>query len=379
MKKRHLLAPGPTPVFPDALLAMARPILYHRGPEYEALLGRVREGLKYLFQTKNEVLVFTSSGTGGMEGSVVNTLSPGDRVVVIRSGKFGERWGEICEAYGLQPQYIDVEWGRAVEPDRVAAALAADPTIKAVFATHTESSTGVIHDIEAVARIVGKTPAILVVDAIMSLGVADLPMDEWGIDIVVGGSQKGLMIPPGLAFCAVSDKAWAMVRQSRLPKFYFNFLAERKSLEKNQNTFTPAVSLVMALHESLAAIRTEGLPALFERHDRLARATRAGVRALGLELFADPPTSALTAITAPAGIEAGPIVKTMRTVHGITISGGQAQLKGKIFRLAHLGYADESDVVICLAALERTLTDLGYPVKLGEGIRAAQDVLAQAD
>lgn len=378
MKKRHLLAPGPTPVLPDALLAMARPILYHRGPEYEALLGRVRDGLKYLFQTKNEVLLFTSSGTGGMEGAVVNTLSPGDRALVIRSGKFGERWGEICEAYGLQPQYIDVEWGRAVDPDTVAAALVADPSIKAVFATHTESSTGVLHDIEAIARIVGKTPAILVVDAIMSLGVADLPMDAWGIDIVVGGSQKGLMIPPGLAFCAVSDKAWATVQQSRLPKFYFNFVAERKSLEKNQNTFTPAVSLVMALHESLAAIRTEGLPALFERHDRLARATRAGVRALGLELFADPPTPALTAITAPAGIEAGLIVKTMRTAHGITISGGQAQLKGKIFRLAHLGYADESDVVICLAALERTLNDRGYPVKLGDGVRAAQEVLGQA-
>jgi aspartate aminotransferase-like enzyme len=378
MKKRHLLAPGPTPVLPDALLAMARPILYHRGSEYEALLGSVREGLKFLFQTKNEVLLFTSSGTGGMEGTVVNTLSPGDRTLVIRSGKFGERWGEICEAYGLQPQYIDVEWGRAVEPDLVAAALAADPTIKAVLATHTESSTGVMHDIEAIARIVGRTPAILVVDAIMSLGVADLPMDAWGVDVVVGGSQKGLMIPPGLAFCAVSDKAWAMVRQSRLPKFYFNFLAERKSLEKNQNTFTPAVPLVMALHESLAAIRAEGLTALFARHDRLARASRAGVRALGLELFADRPTPALTAVTAPSGIEAGAIVKTLRTAHGITISGGQAQLKGKIFRLAHLGYADESDVVICLAALERTLTDLGYPAKLGEGVRAVQEVLGQA-
>jgi len=378
MKKRHLLAPGPTPVLPEALLAMARPILYHRGPEYEALLGRVREGLKFLFQTKNEVLLFTSSGTGGMEGTVVNTLSPGDHAVVIRSGKFGERWGEICEAYGLQPQYIDVEWGRAVEPDLVAAALAADPTIKAVFATHTESSTGVLHDIEAIARIVGRTPAILVVDAIMSLGVANLPMDAWGVDVVVGGSQKGLMIPPGLAFCAVSDKGWAMVQQSRLPKFYFNFLAERKSLEKNQNTFTPAVSLVMALPESLAAIRAEGLTALFARHDRLARATRAGVRALGLELFTERPTPALTAITAPPGIEAGAIVKRLRTAHGITISGGQAQLKGKIFRLAHLGYADESDVVICLAALERTLTDLGYPVKLGEGIRAVQEVLGQA-
>ncbi|PTL36153.1 aminotransferase [Candidatus Methylomirabilis limnetica] len=378
MKKRHLLAPGPTQVLPEALLAMARPILYHRGPEYEVLLASVREGLKFLFQTKNEVLLFTSSGTGGMEGAVVNTLSPGDRALVIRGGKFGERWGEICEAYGLQPSYIDVEWGRAVEPDLVAAALTADPSIKAVFTTHSESSTGVLHDIEAIARIVGKTPAILIVDAITSVGVVDLPMDAWGVDVVVGGTQKALMIPPGLALCGVSDKAWAMVQRSRLPKFYFNFIAERKSLEKNQNTFTPAVSLVVALHESLAVIRAEGLTALFARHDRLARATRAGVMALGLQLFTERPTPALTTIIAPPGIEAGAIVKRLRAAHGITISGGQAQLKGKIFRLAHLGYADESDVVVCLAALERTLADLGYPVKLGEGIRAAQEVLVQA-
>jgi aspartate aminotransferase-like enzyme len=357
---------------------MARPILYHRGPEYEVLLASVREGLKFLFQTKTEVLLFTSSGTGGMEGAVVNTLSPGDRALVIRGGKFGERWGEICEAYGLQPSYIDVEWGRAVEPDLVAAALTADPSIKAVFTTHSESSTGVLHDIEAIARIVGKTPAILIVDAITSVGVVDLPMDAWGVDVVVGGTQKALMIPPGLALCGVSDKAWAMVQRSRLPKFYFNFIAERKSLEKNQNTFTPAVSLVVALHESLAVIRAEGLTALFARHDRLARATRAGVMALGLQLFTERPTPALTTIIAPPGIEAGAIVKRLRVVHGITISGGQAQLKGKIFRLAHLGYADESDVVVCLAALERTLADLGYPVKLGEGIRAAQEVLVQA-
>lgn len=377
MKKRHLLAPGPTPVLPEALLAMARPILYHRGPEYEVLIGRIREGLKSLFQTKNEVLLFTSSGTGGMEGAVINTLSPGDRALVIRGGKFGERWGEICETYGVQARYIDVEWGQAVEPAAVAAALAADSSIIAVFATHSESSTGVLHDIEAIARIVEKTPAIMVVDAITSIGVVDLPMDAWGIDIVVGGSQKALMIPPGLALCGVSDKAWALVERSRLPKFYFNFTAERKSLKKNQNSFTPAVSLVVALEQSLAAIKAEGLTALFARHDRLAQATRAGVGALGLELFAKRPTPALTAISAPPGIEAGAIVKRLRTNHGITIAGGQAQLKGKIFRLAHLGYADESDVVICLAALERTLTDLGYSLKLGEGVRAVQEVLGQ--
>ncbi len=379
MKKRHLLAPGPTPVLPEALAAMAKPIIYHRGPEYEALLARVREGLKFLFQTKREVLLFTSSGTGGMEAAVVNTLSPGDRVVVIRGGKFGERWGEICEAYAIRPHYIDVEWGRAVDPHLVAAALRAEPSIKVVFATHSESSTGVLHDIAAIARIVQTTPAILVVDAITSVGVVDCPMDAWGLDVVVSGSQKSLMIPPGLAFCGVSDKAWAVVQRSGLPKFYFDFKAERTSIEKNQNAFTPAVSLIVGLHESLAAIRAEGLPAIFARLDRLARATRAGVRALGLELFAERPTPALTAITVPPGVEASTIVKTLRTAHGITIAGGQGKLKGRIFRLAHLGYADDSDVMVCLSALERTLNDLGYPVKLGEGLRAAQEVLSQAE
>jgi aspartate aminotransferase-like enzyme len=377
MKKRHLLAPGPTPVLPEALAAMARPIIYHRGPEYEALLARVRDGLKFLFQTKSEVLLFTSSGTGGMEAAVVNTLSPGDRVVVIRGGKFGERWGEICEAYGIHPHYIDMEWGRAVDPDLVAAALRRDPSIRAVFATHSESSTGVLHDVEAIARIVRTTPAILVVDAITSVGVVDVPMDAWGLDVVVGGSQKSLMIPPGLAFCGVSDKAWAIVERARLPRYYFDFKTERKSIEKNQNAFTPAVSLIVGLHESLAAIRAEGLPAIFARLDRLARATRAGVSALGLELFAERPTPALTAITAPPGVEASAIVKTLRASHGITIAGGQGKVKGKIFRLAHLGYADDSDVIVCLSALERTLNDLGYPVKLGEGLRAAQEVLSQ--
>jgi len=378
MKKRHLLAPGPTQVLPEALLAMARQIIYHRGPEYEAILARIRDGLKLLFQTKNEVLLFTSSGTGGMEGAVVNTLSPGDRALVIRGGKFGERWGEICEAYGIHPQYIDVEWGRAVDPDLVAAAMKRDPSMTAVFATHSESSTGVLHDVEAIARIVRPTPAILVVDAITSIGVVNLSMDAWGLDVVVGGSQKSLMIPPGLAFCGVSDKAWGMVERSRLPKFYFDFKAERKSLEKNQNAFTPAVSLIVALEASLAAIRAEGLLAVYARHDRLARATRAGVAALGLELFAERPTPALTAVKAPTGVEASAIIKTLRTAHGITIAGGQTKVKGKIFRLAHLGYADDSDVIVCLSALERTLYDLGYPAKLGEGVRAAQEVLSQA-
>jgi len=375
MKKTYLLAPGPTPVPSEALLAMSRPILHHRAPEYEKVFSQVREGLKYVFQTQTEVLIFASSGTGGMEGAVVNTLSPGDKALVVRGGKFGERWGEICQAYGVNFEAIDVEWGKPVDPALIAEAMKRDGAIKAVFVTHSETSTGVLNDLEAIAEIVRNTPAILVVDAITSLGVVPVPVDEWGLDVVVAGSQKALMLPPGLAFCSVSEKAWRMVETSRLPKYYFNFKEEKKNIEKNQSAFTPAVSLLLGLKETLDLIKAEGLENIFARHDRLARATRAGVTALGLELFTNSPSPAVTAVKAPPGIDGGTIVKTLRSKHGITIAGGQSHLKGKIFRIAHLGYADTYDVVIAMAALELTLSELGYPVKLGSGVRAAEEIL----
>jgi aspartate aminotransferase-like enzyme len=372
--KHYLLAPGPTPIPPEVLQAMAQPIIHHRTPEYEALFADVRRDLRILFQCQNEVLMFAASGTGAMEGAVVNTLSAGDHVVVIRGGKFGERWAEICEAYGVRVLPVDVPYGKSVDPAAVAAALEGEPIVKAVFATHSETSTGAAHDIQAIAAIVRKTPAILVVDAVTSLGVMDLPMDAWGVDIVAAGSQKALMLPPGLAFAALSDKAWALVPGSRLPKYYFSFAAERKAIEKNQSAYTPAVSLVIGLRESLRLILAEGLADVFARHDRLARATRAGVQALGLELFAEHPGCACTAVKAPAGIEGGAIVKGFRK-RGITIAGGQGSMKGKIFRIAHMGYVDGFDVLIALGALELILADLGYPVKLGEGVRAAQQIL----
>lgn len=375
MKKRHLFAPGPTPVAPEALLAMARPILHHRAPEFETLLAEVREGLKGLFQTTEEVLIFAASGTGGMEAAVVNTLSPGEKALVIRGGKFGERWGEICQAYNINFIPVDVPYGGAVNPGLVAAALEKDPQITAIFSTHSETSTGVLHDIQAIAQVVRKTPTLLVVDAITSLGVVDLPMDAWGIDVVIAGSQKAFMLPPGLTMVGVSQKAWAVVKQSRLPKYYFDFAAEHKNLLKNQSHFTPAISLIVGLQETLRMIRNEGLHNVIRRHERLAAAMRAGVTALGLELFAERPTPAVTAVKAPAGIDGGMIVKTLRAKHGVTIAGGQGSLKGKIFRLATMGYADSSDVVIALSALELTLSELGYPIKLGEGIRAAQEIL----
>ncbi|MBI4572818.1 MAG: alanine--glyoxylate aminotransferase family protein [candidate division NC10 bacterium] len=372
--KRYLLAPGPTPIPPEVLQAMALPIIHHRTPEYEAIFAEVRRDLRLLFQCQSEVLMFAASGSGAMEGAVVNTLSPGDQVVVIRGGKFGERWAEICEAYGVRVLPVDVPYGKSVEPASVAAVLQRDPAIKAVFATQSETSTGAVHDIQALAAIIRRTPAILVVDAVSSLGVMDLAMDAWGVDIVVAGSQKGLMLPPGLAFAALSERAWALVPGARLPKYYFNLAAERKAIEKNQSAYTPAVSLVVGLRESLRLILAEGLPNVFARHDRLARATRAGVQALGLELFADQPGCACTAVKAPAGIEGGAIVKGFRK-RGITIAGGQASMKGKIFRIAHMGYVDGFDVLTVLGALELVLADLGYPVKLGEGVRAAEEIL----
>jgi aspartate aminotransferase-like enzyme len=372
--KRYLLAPGPTPIPPEVLQAMALPIIHHRTPEFEALFADVRRDLRLVFQCRNEVLMFAASGTGAMEGAVVNTLSPGDQVVVIRGGKFGERWAEICEAYGVRVLPVDVPYGKSVDPGTVADVLKREPGVRAVFATHSETSTGAVHDVQALAAIVGATDALLVVDAITSLGVMDLPMDAWGVDIVVAGSQKAVMLPPGLAFAGLSDKAWARVPESRLPKYYFNFTAERKAIEKNQSAYTPAVSLVVGLREALRLILAEGLPNVFARHERLARATRAGVQALGLELFAEHPGCACTAVKAPAGIESGAIVKGYRK-RGITIAGGQGSMKGTIFRIAHMGYADNSDVLVALGTLELVLADLGYPVKLGEGVRAAQQIL----
>ena len=377
MMKRYLMAPGPTPIPVEALLAMSKPILHHRAPEYEQIFSEVRQGLKFLFQTSTEVLVFASSGTGGMEGAVVNTLSAGDKALVVRGGKFGERWGEICQAYGVNFEALDVEWGTSVDPGLIEAALKKDPSIKAVLVTHSETSTGTLNDLQAIAEIVSQTPALLIADVVTSLGVTDVPVDAWKIDVAAAGSQKGLMLPPGLAFCSASEKAWAMVVQSKLPKFYFDFAREKKNIEKNQNAWTPAVSLLMALRETLALIKEEGLSGVFARHDRLARATRAGAVALGLELYSKSPTPAVTAVKAPPGIEGGAIVKTLRTKHGITIAGGQSQLKGKIFRISHMGYVDTYDIVTAISALELTLAGLGYPVELGKGVQAAEAILME--
>jgi aspartate aminotransferase-like enzyme len=378
MKKYQLMAPGPTPVPSEVLLAMAQPILHHRTPEYEALFVEVRAGLKRLHQTTQEVIPLACSGTGAMEAAVVNTLSAGDTVVAVVAGKFGERWLEMCRAYGVNVLELKAPFGDTVPAERVAETLRANPKIKAVLAQHSETSTGVLHDVKAYAAVTAKTDAILIVDAVSSLGIADLAMDAWGVDLVVSGSQKGLMLPPGLGFCALSEKAWALNKTAKLPRYYFDLAAERKTVVKNEAHFTPAVSLVIGLKTVLAMLEREGLANVFRRHDRLARATRAGVEALGLGLFCKAtPSPAVTAVTAPTGLDSEKIVKAYSQTHNITIAGGQGEMKGQLFRLGHMGYAAEFDVIGALAALEQVLAEIGHPVDFGAGVRGAQKVFAE--
>ena len=379
MDKEYLLAPGPTPIPPEVLLTMAKPIVHHRAPAYEKILQEAREGLKYLFQTKKEVLIFASSGTGAMEGAVTNTLCAGDKAIVVAGGKFGERWANICKAYGVKAQVFPVEWGRSIDPPVIDQALKEDPSIKAVFTQATETSTGVVYPIKEIAEIVSQYPGtIIVVDAVSHLGAVELPMDGWKLDIVVAGSQKALMLPPGLAFAALSDKAWEFVAKSTLPRFYFDFKKEQKNLTQNQSAYTPAVSLVMGLAESLKKIKEEGLNNIFARHARLAKATREAMLALGLTLYAPQAYSnAVTAVVAPPGVDGQKVVKILRDKHHLTIAGGQDQAKGKIFRIAHLGYVDKFDILMAVAAVEMTLKELGYGVEMGKGVRAAMEVLIQ--
>ena len=378
MKKEHLLSPGPTPLPPNILLKMGRPMIHHRSPQYEEIFQEVRDNLRYLFQTRDEVLVFTSSGTGAMEGAVTNMLSRGDRVLVVKGGKFGERWADICSAYELEVVPLDVPWGEAVDPSLIEKNLKDNGLIRAVFTQATESSTGVMHPIEEIAKIVKDyNQTLMVVDGITGVGVFDLPADRWNLDVVVGGSQKALMLPPGLSFVSVSDKAWRLSEDSNLPKYYFDFKKELASAKKNQNSYTPAISLIIGLKEALRMIKEEGLKKLFSRHERLASATRAGISALGLSLFAKSPSNALTAVKLPDGIDGQRLIKILREKYAITVAGGQEKLKGRIIRIAHMGYIGEFDVITAISGLEMALKDMGYPVKLGEGVRAAMEVLGK--
>ncbi len=376
MKRNLILTPGPTQVPPQLCEILGQPIIHHRTPQFQGIMKEVLENLKYVFQTKNDVLILTSSGTGAMESSVANLLSYGDKAITVESGKFGERWTELCRAYGVEAVVIKVEWGKAVSAKDIEETLEANPDTKAVFVTLCETSTGAVADIQAIAGVTQKAKAVLVVDAISGLGATALKTDEWGVDVVVAGSQKALMLPPGLGFICLSDKAWGLVEQSKSPKYYFDLKKARKAAQKADTPFTPALTIIRALNESLKMIREKGLENLIAHHARLQKATRAAAKALGLELLTSEDIShgVVTAIKVPEGIDGTKLVKTMRDVYGVTVAGGQAQLKGKIVRFAHMGSLDEFDILTGIACLEKVLHEMGFSFALGAGISAAQKV-----
>ena len=380
MKKTYLLAPGPTPVPETVNLEMAAPMVHHRTPQFSKVFGEAAEDAKYLFQTKQDVLILASTGTGGMESCITNLFSPGDKVLVVNGGKFGERWGKISESYGLEPVWVNVNWGQAVDVNEVKAILDKDKDIRAILTQASETSTTVAHPIEELSKLTrDRDDILLVVDGITGVGVFPLPMDDWGIDAMITGSQKALELPPGLALVALSEKAWKFADQSKCPHFYFDLKKERKNLGNQTSAYTPAVSLVIGLRAVLKSIKEEGLENVHKRHNRLARATRAAAKALGLQMIApDSPADSATGVFVPEGIDGGKIVKSLRDEFGVTLAGGQDQWKGKIIRIAHLGYVDTFDTVIAIAAIEMALKKFGHSVELGKGVAAAQEILLEA-
>jgi aspartate aminotransferase-like enzyme len=376
--KSFLLAPGPTPVPPEVLAAMSLPIIHHRTPQFGAVLAEVQDGLRELFGTTGDVLVLAASGTGAMESSITNLLSAGDEAIVVNAGKFGERWTKICQAFGVRVHEIPVPWGQAVTVEAVRAALDAHPHARALYLQASETSTCVQHPVAAIAAITRERPTLLVVDGITAVGVIDLPMDRLGIDVLITGSQKALMLPPGLAVLALSERAWQATERGTLPRFYFDLRKERKGVAERSTAWTPAISLMQGLRVALELMRREGWTDVYARHDRLARATRAGAVALGLPLLApDAPSTAATAVYLPASVDGGAFVRYVRDTMHVTFAGGQDQLKGKIVRVAHLGYVGTFDVVTGLAALELALQHFGVPVEFGRGIGAAEAILRE--
>ncbi len=377
MEQDILLTPGPTPLPPEVREALARPIIHHRTSQYRALFKRALAGMQTVMQTANPVLCFTSSGTGAMEAAVVNLLSPGDEAIVILGGKFAERWQQVCQAYGVAAATVPVAYGEAVDPAAVGQALAAHPKAKAVFATLCETSTGVVHDLPAIAALVRKSPAVVVVDAISGLLADACRTDEWGLDVVVTGSQKGLMLPPGLAFLSLSAKAQALSAHASMPRFYTDLRLYQKSLADDDTPFTSAVSLVIALSAALKLILAVGVERQVARAALMAQATRAGMEAMGLSLFAKRPSNGVTAVNVPPGVDGKQLTKAMYDQSRVMVAGGQGELAGKIFRFAHMGYICPEDVLAGFRALEQALAGLGYQGPVAEGVKAAKAVFDQ--
>ncbi len=379
IKKQRLLTPGPTPLYPPALHAMMASDIHHRTEDFRTIYKSVLADLKEVMGGSGDILLFASSGTGAMEASVSNLFSRGDKVIVCSAGKFGERWAEITKAYGLEVNVLKAEYGDVVTPDRVEAALAAAPDTKGVFVQSSETSTGAAHDVRAMGRAISKTSALFIVDAITGLGTMPLDIDGWGLDVVIGGSQKAFMVPPGVAFLSISQKAWKQSETATLPHYYFDFKKEKKSGAAGESSWTPSTALILALGEALRYVKEVGMANLIENAQLLARATRAAVQELGLELFAaGSPGASVTAVKAPRGMDSGVIVKEFRKRFGAIIANGQGSMKGQIFRIAHLGYFDFADLFGVIAGLELILHANGHAVKFGSGVAAVERIYAEA-
>ena len=377
IKKHYLLAPGPTPLPEEVQAAGSLPLIHHRTPEFSKILMDVTEGLKYVFQTQQDVYILTSSGTGAMEAAVVNILSPGDKVITINSGKFGNRWGVICRAYGIEAKEITLDWGETLPADELETELKDFPETKAVFSTLHETATGTLFDIEGYARICRARDTLLAVDGISGIGAVPCPMDEWGIDVLISGAQKSFMSPPGLAYIAFSDKAWPAVEKDGLPRFYFDAIAARDALKRQTSAWTPAISLIRQQKAALDRIREIGLDNLIAHHRLMGEAARAGIKALNLELLSKRPGNILTAVKTPEGIDGGQLIKVMHNRYRAFIAGSQTPHKGEFFRIGHLGYTGGFDIITALSALEMALDDLDYPVKKGYSVGAAESILKE--
>src|SRR5687767_7596343 len=378
MIKHYLLSPGPTPIPNEVALAMSETMIHHRTPQFNKVFEEARRGLRTLFGTKNDVIMLASSGTGAMEAAVSNLFSPGDKVLVINGGKFGERWLNISTAFGLDAVEINVEWGQAVQVEEVEKQLKLHPEIQGVMIQASETSTTVLHPVKEIAKLTKNGPLFLV-DGVTAVGVLSVPLDEWGIDALVTGSQKALMLPPGLGFIGLSDRAWEKTSKAKLPRFYFDLNLERKNQAKGSGAFTPAVSLIFGLRASLNLMQREGLDRVYARHARMSRATRAAATALGLRLLApESPSPAATGIFLPDGLDADQVLEYLRDQMGVTLAEGQDQLKGKVIRIAHVGYMGAFDVITAVAALEMVLRKFGVELPFGKGVAAAQEVLMES-
>ncbi len=377
--KQYLLIPGPTPVPPEVLSALSHPMINHRSSDFKSVLTEVTEGLKWGYQTKNDVLILTASGTGAMEASIVNTLSPGDKVLIVNIGAFGSRFVKIAKAYGLNVDEIKVERGKSADPKLVEQKLKEDKKkeIKVVVFQQNETSTGVLNDVRRLAAAVADHGALSIVDAVSGLLTADLRVDEWGLDVVAAGSQKAFMVPPGLSFVSMSEKAWKAYETAKLPKFYFDLGAAKKFAQTGETPWTPCLTIAFGLQVSMRMLKAEGLDNIFKRHEKLSSAVRAGVRALGFGLLADDSCAsrAVTAVIPPAGIDAEALRKAVREQYGVVLAGGQEDLKGKIFRIGHLGYMDKMDMITAFSALEMVASQMGAKIKMGSAVAAVEEML----